>query len=54
VETINLDNVLGAIERELIQRALLAGDGNRALAARLLGISRARLLRRLEALGLPD
>jgi DNA-binding NtrC family response regulator len=50
-ETINLDNFLGAIERELIQRALQTSDGNRAQAARLLGISRARLLRRLEALG---
>jgi DNA-binding NtrC family response regulator len=50
--TIQLDEYLGAIERELIERALLVADGNRAHAARLLGIQRARLLRRLGALGL--
>jgi DNA-binding NtrC family response regulator len=50
-ETIQLDNYLARIERELIERALRTAKGNRAAAARLLGISRARLLRRLESLG---
>jgi DNA-binding NtrC family response regulator len=50
-ETIQLDNYLALIERELIERALRTAKGNRAGAARLLGISRARLLRRLESLG---
>ncbi|MCP4189405.1 MAG: sigma-54-dependent Fis family transcriptional regulator [Planctomycetaceae bacterium] len=50
VETIDLGNYLTEIERELIQRALVTAGGNKAQAARLLGISRGRLLRRLETL----
>lgn len=44
---VNLDGLLANIELELISRALEKSDGNRAEAARRLGISRARLLRRL-------
>jgi DNA-binding NtrC family response regulator len=51
-ETIELDRFLENIERELIARALRQAKGNRARAARLLGITRPRLLRRLEQLGL--
>ena len=47
VET-NLDEELRRFELEKIQAALEAAEGNRSEAARLLGISRARLLRRLD------
>jgi len=50
-EPIVLDQYLERIEAELIRRALKRSKGNRARAARLLGISRARLLRRIEQLG---
>jgi DNA-binding NtrC family response regulator len=53
-ETIELDRVLTNIESELIRRALRQASGNKALAAKLLGIHRTRLLRRLEQLGLGD
>jgi DNA-binding NtrC family response regulator len=46
-QQIVLDRFLRRIERELIERAVAAARGNRAEAARSLGISRARLLRRL-------
>ena len=46
-----LDDFLVEIERELIQRAMNRAKGNKAQAARLLGIHRARLLRRLAQLG---
>ncbi len=45
--SIDLDHFLAEIESELIERALVEADGNKSRAARLLGISRARLLRRL-------
>ena len=51
-ETIKLDEFLHTIESELLTRALRRSKGNKAQAARLLGISRARLLRRLSQLGL--
>ncbi|MCA9167360.1 MAG: hypothetical protein KDB23_06810 [Planctomycetales bacterium] len=51
-ETIQLDEYLQSIEKELLERALRVANGNRAQAARLLGIPRVRLLRRLEAAGL--
>jgi hypothetical protein len=47
-----LDQALADAERRLITAALERADGNRAAAARLLEISRARLLRRLEQLGI--
>jgi two-component system response regulator AtoC len=51
-ETVALDEFLAEIERELLQRAMRRSKGTRAAAARLLDISRARLLRRLEHFGL--
>jgi transcriptional regulator with PAS, ATPase and Fis domain len=47
LETIELDAFLAEIERELIDRAMAAAKGNRAMAANLLGITRSKLLRRL-------
>jgi DNA-binding NtrC family response regulator len=46
-QRIDLDVFLEQVERELMRRALRVARGNRAEAARLLGVSRARLLRRL-------
>ena len=51
-ETIDLDRFLGDMERELLQRALAQAKGNKTTAARLLGLSRPRLYRRLVQLGL--
>ena len=45
-ETIELDAFLAKIELELMRRALQQAKGNKAAAARSLGISRQRLLRR--------
>jgi transcriptional regulator with AAA-type ATPase domain len=53
-ETIELDAFLAAIEKELLQRALAQARGNKSRAAQLLGINRARLLRRLVQLGLAE
>jgi|LakMenE01Jun11ns_1017448.scaffolds.fasta_scaffold9938922_2 transcriptional regulator with PAS, ATPase and Fis domain len=54
VEPIQLDSVLLEVEKTIIRRALKQSPRNRAQAARLLGISRAKLLRRIEQLGLGD
>ncbi len=51
-ETIVLDEFLAQIERELLERALRLSKGNKAKAARMLGLSRPRLYRRLLQLGL--
>jgi transcriptional regulator with PAS, ATPase and Fis domain len=51
-EAIQLDAFLLDVERELIQRAMKRSRGNKARAARMLGVSRPRLLRRLAQLGL--
>jgi DNA-binding NtrC family response regulator len=53
-ESIDLDELLAAIERELLQRALATARGNKSRAAELLGINRGRLLRRLVQLGLAE
>ena len=45
-----LDRILTTIERREILAALKRANGQRTLAARLLGISRSRLYRRMEAL----
>jgi len=44
--------LLERFESELIMRALRKADSNKAQAARLLGINRAKLLRRIEQLGI--
>ena len=51
-EKIQLDEFLGEVESELIRRAIKSAKGNRAQAARNLGISRGKLLRRIEQLGI--
>ena len=53
-ETIVLEQFMGEIERELIERALARARGNKAKAARLLGMTRPRLYRRLVQLGLEE
>ena len=53
-EKIDLDQFLGQAESELIQRALRQTKGNKTQASALLGISRARLLRRIEQLDVRD
>ena len=50
---INLDQFLREIEKELISRAMLDSKGNKAKAASLLGISRPKLLRRLQNFEIP-
>ncbi len=47
-EPIDLDHELAVYEQRLIQAALDQAKGNKAQAARLLGVPRTRLLRRLE------
>lgn len=51
---IQLDSFLRQAEKELIVRALRQARGNRAKAARLLGVSRPRLYRRMLLLGLAN
>jgi DNA-binding NtrC family response regulator len=53
-ERIILDEYLGRVERELIRRALTRSKGNKAKAARLLGLTRPRLYRRMVQLGLEE
>ena len=53
-ETIVLDEFLAQVQRELIQRALHRAKGNKARAARLLGLTRPRLYRRMVQLGLEE
>jgi DNA-binding NtrC family response regulator len=47
------DFSLDALERDLIHHALVKAGGNKAAAARLLGITRRRLYSRLDSLGEP-
>ena len=49
-----LDQLLGRIEREHIANALELAGGNKARAAKLLGMTRPALYRRLESLGLSE
>jgi DNA-binding NtrC family response regulator len=51
-EPVHLDRLLEEYEATILRRALRLARGNRARAARLVGISRARLLRRIEQLKL--
>lgn len=48
----SLESAVSSVEREMIIRALTRAGQNRAEAARLLGISRQQLYRKLEQLGL--
>src|SRR6185437_3422586 len=47
-------DLLATVEREHIQRALVRANGNKKAAARMLGLSRRALYRRLERLDLGD
>jgi DNA-binding NtrC family response regulator len=49
-ESIDLDSILRTMEIEMIVRALRKANSNKAQAARLLGIQRNKLLRRIEQL----
>ena len=49
-----LDEFLQSVERELIGRALARAKGNKTHAARLLGLTRPRLYRRLIELGMEE
>lgn len=51
-EVISLENFLAGVETELIQRALREAKGNKSKAARLLGLTRPKLYRRMVQLGL--
>ncbi len=51
-EAISLDEFLGRVERELIERALRRAKGNKSKAAKLLGMTRPKLYRRLVQLGM--
>jgi len=51
-ETIVLPEFLAEIEKELLQRALRKTQGNKAKAARLVGLPRPRFLRRLQFFGI--
>ena len=53
-ESIDLDAYLLDIEKRLVERALDRSKGNKTAAASLLGISRAKLLRRLQQFNLTD
>ena len=52
--TIQLDEYLAEIERELIERAMVQAKGNKTKAAFFLGMNRPRLYRRLVHLGLAE
>ena len=51
-DVINLENFLAGVETEIIQRALREAKGNKSKAARLLGLTRPKLYRRMVQLGL--
>jgi transcriptional regulator with PAS, ATPase and Fis domain len=51
-EPIVLEQFLAAVEKELIARAMRRSKGNKSRAAKLLGLTRPRLYRRLVQLGL--
>ncbi len=47
-----LEEFLGRVEKELIERAMRRTKNNKSKAAKLLGLTRPRLYRRLVQLGL--
>ena len=52
--SLNLNEEIAALERRMISAALAETGNNRSEAARLLGISRIGLLKKLDRLGLRD
>jgi DNA-binding NtrC family response regulator len=52
--TIDLEKFLAQVETELIERALRLAKGNKTQAAKLLGLNRPRLYRRMVQLGLAE
>ncbi|MCL2330495.1 MAG: sigma 54-interacting transcriptional regulator [Phycisphaerae bacterium] len=54
VEAVSLDDILGDTERRAILTALRRSRGQRSMAAKIMGISRSRLYRRMEALGIAN
>ena len=50
---LNLEALLGAVEKKVIQLALKKANNHQTGAAELLGVFRAKLWRRLDALGIP-
>ena len=46
-ESIDLDQLLSDIEKETIEQAIQLSNGNKTSAARMLGITRARLHRKI-------
>ncbi len=48
----SLDSILARVEREAILAALRRTEGQRSQAAKMMGISRSRLYRRMDALGI--
>jgi len=53
-EDLPLDATLERVERRLIERALRSAKGNKSLASKILNVSRARLHRRIQELGVGD
>ena len=51
-QRVGLDQLLAEVERKAIIQALRDSGGNRSLAAQLMSISRSRLYRRMDALGI--
>ncbi|MDR2345786.1 MAG: sigma 54-interacting transcriptional regulator [Planctomycetaceae bacterium] len=49
---IDLELFINQIEKELVERAIKISRGNKSQAAKMLGLSRTKLYRRMEALGL--
>ena len=52
-KSLNLDAILEAVEKRIIQLALRKANNHQTEAAELLGVFRAKLWRRLDALGIP-
>lgn len=52
IDGINLNNSIAAIEREMIEQAMILGDGVKARAAKLLNINRTTLVEKIKRLGM--